>query len=184
MMLQINPFGALISICFLTLLASTLWWMLHPKVFVTHAAAKARQSVFAIKKILVPTVGLPYTERSVELACRLGEEQKAQIALAYVLEVPRTMPLGIAMPDAEEEAESALDRAANIVMLHKLPMQKIVHRARVAGEDISKMAKDLDADMIVLGIQEEAGARADPLSKTAYAILKHSSCEVIIDKLP
>ncbi len=180
---EINPLGMLISICFISVLSGTLWWMLHPRAFVTHAAAKARQSVFSIKNILVPTVGLPYTERSVELACRLGEDQKATISLAYVLEVPRTMPLGIAMPEAEFEAESALERAANIVMLHKLPMQKIIHRARAAGEDVAKIAKDLNVDMIVLGIQQEPGSRMDPLDKTAHAILKHSSCEVIIDKL-
>jgi nucleotide-binding universal stress UspA family protein len=184
MISTIHPLGALISIVFLSLLSATLWWMLHPSAFVTQAAARARQSVFAIKKILVPTVGLPHTERSVELACRLGETQKAEICLAYVLEVPRTMHLGIAMPEAEQEAEQALERASTIVTLHGLPLRKIIHRARVAGEDITRIAQELDVDLVVLGIHEEAGAHADPLNKTATAILKHSSCEVIIDKLP
>jgi nucleotide-binding universal stress UspA family protein len=181
---QISLLGALIALAFILLLCGTLWWMLHPRAFVTHAAAKARQSVFAVKKILVPTVGLPYTERSVELACRLGDAQKAEIYLTYILEVPRTMPLGIPLPDAEKEAEEALERASQIVLLHHLPMHKVVHRARVAGDDIAKIAKDMEMDMIVLGSQEEAGSHADPLSKTANAILKNASCEVIIDRLP
>jgi hypothetical protein len=62
---SIHPLGALLSFSFLGILLGTLWWMLHPNAFVTQAAARARQSVFSIKKILVPTVGLPYTERSV-----------------------------------------------------------------------------------------------------------------------
>ena len=182
---SIHPIGALISTSFLAILTGTLWWMLHPRAFVTRAAARARQSVFSIKKILVPTVGLPYTERSVELACRLGEAQKAEILLTYVLEVPRTMPLGIPLPEAEEEANNALKRATEIVLLHGLPTRKIVQRARMAGEDIARSAKELNVDMIVVGIQTEEGkGGGNPLSKTADAILKHSSCEVIIDKLP
>lgn len=181
---EISLLGALISIFFISTLSGTLWWMLHPHAFVTQAAAKARQSVFAVKKILVPTVGLPYTERSVELACRLGYKQKAEIYLTYILEVPRTMSLDIPLPDADKEAEEALERASQIVLLHHLPMQKVIHRARVAGDDIAKIAKDMEMDMIVLGIQDTAGSRADPLNKTAYSVLKNAPCEVIIDKLP
>ncbi len=176
--------GVLLAILFLSLLSGTLWWMLHPPALVSHAAAKARQSVLSIKKILVPTVGLPHTERSVELACRLGMKQMAEIYLTYILEVPRTMSLGIPLPDAEKEAEAALERASQIVLLHHLPMQKVIHRARVAGDDIAKIAKDMDMDMIVLGIQEVAGSHADPLNRTENAILKNASCEVIIDRLP
>ena len=150
MFLPVHFLGVVISIAFLSILIGTLWWMLHPRAFVTHAAAKARQSVFAVKKIMVPTVGLPYTERSVELACRLGDAQKAEIYLTYILEVPRTMPLGIPLPDAEKEAEGALERAAQIVLLHNMPMQKVVHRARVAGDDIPKIAKDMEMDMLSL----------------------------------
>ncbi|MBI3359015.1 MAG: universal stress protein [Nitrospirae bacterium] len=184
MSLEISLLGALISLFFILVLSGTLWWMLHPHAFVTQAAAKARQSVLAVKKIMVPTVGLPHTERSVELACRLGRKQMAEIYLIYILEVPRTMPLGVPLSDAEKEAEAALERATQIVLLHNLPMQKLIHRARVAGDDIAKLAKDMEMDMIVLGIQEEAGSHIDPLNKTANAILKIASCEVIIDKLP
>jgi len=164
-MASIHPLGALISLSFLMILLGTLWWMLHPSTFVTQAAARARQSVFSIKKILVPTVGLPYTERSVELACRLGEDQKAEIILTYVLEVPRTMPLGIPLPDAEATANRALERATDIVLLHGLPTKKIVQRARMAGEDIAKSAKELDVDMIVVGIQQEEGKGTNLLGR-------------------
>ena len=181
---EISLLGALIFIFFIAVLSGTLWWMLHPRAFVTQAAAKARQSVLSVKKILVPTVGLPHTERSVELACRLGRKQKAEIYLVYILEVPRTMSLGIPLPDAEKEADEALDRASQIVLLHNLPMQKLIHRARVAGDDIAKIAKEMEMDMIVLGIQEGIGVYSDPLNKTANAVLKNASCEVIIDKIP
>lgn len=181
---QINPLGAVISLFFVVSLISILWWMLHPPVYIPAAAAKARRSVFAVKKILVPTVGLPYAERGVELACRLGAEQGAEILLIYVVEVPRTMPLGIPLPDAEQGGNQALDRASSIVKLHGLPSQRILQRARLAGEEIARIARERDVDMIILGIRSEPGLRDAILGRTSDIILRHSPCEVVIDKLP
>jgi nucleotide-binding universal stress UspA family protein len=181
---QTHPLGAAIALLFVVSLISILWWMLHPPVYIPAAAAKARRSVFAVKKILVPTVGLPYAERGVELACRLGSEQGAEILLTYVVEVPRTMPLGIPLPDAEQEGNEALERASSIVKLHGLPSQKILQRARLAGEEIARIARDRDVDMIILGIRSEPGLRDAILGRTSDIILRHSPCEVLIDKLP
>src|SRR5581483_4553140 len=181
---SIHPLGAVIAFVFVSSLISVLWWMLHPPIQIPAAAAKARRSVFAIKKILVPTVGLPYSERGVELACRLGDEQKAEIFLSYVIEVPRTMPLGIPLPEAEKEAGDALDRAQSIVTIHGLRSEKIIQRARLAGEEIARIARDRDVDMIVMGIRPEVGLRGELLGRTSDIILRHSPCEVVIDKLP
>lgn len=181
---QIHPLGATIALFFVVSLLSILWWMLHLPAHVPAAAAKARRSVFAVKKILVPTVGLPYSERGVELACRLGGEQGAEILLTYVVEVPRTMPLGIPLPNAEQEGGEALERASSIVKLHGLPSQKILQRARLAGEEIARIARDRDVDMIILGIRSEPGLRDAILGRTSDIVLRHSPCEVLIDKLP
>ena len=161
-----------------------LWWMLHPPRQVAEAAAKARHSLFAVKKILVPTSGYPYSERGVELACRLGLEQKAEIFLAYVMEVPRTMPLGVPLPDLEKKAEEALDRAASIVVVHGLTTHKMIHRARIAGEEIARIARERDVDMIVLGIRSHVGLTDEILGRTSDTILRLAPCEVIIEKLP
>lgn len=180
----VNPLGAVIAFFFVAALTTVLWWMLHPPVQIPAAAAKARRSVFAVKKILVPTVGLPYSERGVELACRLGDEQEAEILLVYVIEVPRTMPLGIPLPEAEKTAFEALERAQSIVTIHGLRSQRVVQRARLAGEEIARIARDTDMDMIVVGIRPEAGLRGELLGRTSDIILRHSPCEVLIDKLP
>lgn len=181
---QIQPLGAVIALFFVVSLISILWWMLHPPVYIPAAAAKAHRSVFAVKRILVPTVGLTYAERGVELACRLGAEQGAEILLVYVVEVPRTMPLGIPLPDAEHEGNEALERASSIVKLHGLPSQRILLRARLAGEEIARIARERDADMIVLGIRAEPGLRDTILGRTSDTILRYAPCEVVIDKLP
>lgn len=184
MITPIHPLGGAIALFFLIALSAMLWWMLHPPVYIPAAAAKARRSVFAIKKILVPTVGEPYSERGVELACRLGDEQEAEILLVYVIEVPRTMPLSIPLAEAENRANAALERAESIVKLRGLPSQRLIQRARLAGEEIARIARDRDVDMIVLGISPEQGLRREFLGRTSDIVLRHSPCEVIIDKLP
>jgi nucleotide-binding universal stress UspA family protein len=181
---SIHPLGAAIALFFISALITVLWWMLHPPLQIPAAAAKARRSVFAVKKILVPTVGFSYSERGVELACRLGDEQEAEIVLVYVIEVPRTMPLGIPLPEAEKMAQEALERAHSIVTIHGLRSQRIIQRARLAGEEIARLARDKDMDMIVMGIRPEAGLRGELLGRTSDIVLRHSPCEVLIDKLP
>lgn len=158
--------------------------MLHPPAPISAAAAKARRSVDAVKRILVPTLGMPYSERGVELACRLGQEQKAEIVLIYVLEVPRTMPLGISMPDAEGKAREALERAQSIVALHGLSSVIDIQRAREAGEGIIRAARDHDVDLIVIGIRPRLTVAQDIVGRTADFLLRRAPCEVIINKLP
>jgi len=184
MMPPIHPLGAAIAIFFVTALASILWWMLHPPAHIPLAIARARQSVASVKRILVPTIGLPYAERGVELACRLGLAQKAEILLTYVMEVPRTMPLGIQLIEAEKNANEVLDRAEAIVELHHLQSEKIFQRARLAGEEISKIAQKRNVDMIVLGVRPKKGLRGEIFGKTSDSILRHAPCEVIIATLP
>jgi nucleotide-binding universal stress UspA family protein len=184
MAIQAHLFGTFLALLFSVSIGALLWWMLHPPRQVGEAAAKARHSLFSVKRILVPTSGHPYSERGVELACRLGQKQKADIFLAYIMEIPRTMPLGVPLPDLEQGGKEALDRAESIVALHGLKTEKMIHRARIAGEEISRIAKEKDVDMIVLGIRSHIGLTENILGRTSDVILRLSPCEVIIDKLP
>ncbi len=79
--IQISFIGAFLAFIFTASMTALLWWMLHVPRAIPQAAAKARRAVGAIKRVLVPTSGTLYSERGIELACRLGEEQKAEIYL-------------------------------------------------------------------------------------------------------
>lgn len=176
--------GTLLAALFAASLGGLLWWMLHPPAPVSAEVAKARRSIDAVKRILVPTVGMPHSERGVELACRLGLEQKAEIILVHVLEVPRTIPLGTPLPEDEARAHESLARAQDIVKLHGLPAIPHIERAREVVEGIIRVAKDYDVDLIVLGIRPRATASEDILGRTSDALLRRAPCEVIVNKLP
>jgi nucleotide-binding universal stress UspA family protein len=181
---QVTILGVLFALIFALSMGGLLWWMLHPPAQIQAAVAKARRSIGAIKTILVPTSGAPYSERGIELACRLGMEQKAQIVLTYVIEVPRTLPLGAPMEDSEKIADEALTRGKEIVELHDLTPVLQLERAREAGEGIIKAANDKNADLIVLGMRSNLKGTTTIWGRTTDTLLRKAPCEVIIDKLP
>jgi nucleotide-binding universal stress UspA family protein len=181
---QVTFLGVVLALVFALSMSGLLWWMLHPPAQIKLAVAKARRSFGAIKTILVPTSGAPYSERGIELACRLGIEQKAQIVLTYVIEVPRTLPLNASMDEAEKVANEALTRGQEIVELHNLIPVLQLERAREAGEGIIKVAQDKEADLIVLGMRSNLKGTTTIWGRTTDTLLRKSPCEVIIDKLP
>lgn len=182
--IEITFFGVFLATVFAITMGGLLWWMLHPPAAIGQAVAKAHRSVDAIKRILVPTSGMVYSERGVELACRLGFDQKAEIILTYVIEVPRTLPLNAPLADAEAKAREALDRAQQIVLLHELEPTPLVERAREASEGIIRAAKDHQVDLIVLGMRTSLATTQTLFGRTTEILVKRAPCEVIIDKLP
>jgi nucleotide-binding universal stress UspA family protein len=181
--IHITFIGALLAFVFATSMGALLWWMFHVPKAVPLAAARARRTVGAIKRILVPTSGTYYSARGIELACRLGEEQKAEIYLINVLEVPRTLPLGAPMPEAETRAQEIIKEGEAIVNLRGLQVKAEVRRGRVAGEEIIRAAKDWEADLIVMGIRLEIRMAQEILGRTSDLVLRRAPCEVIVDKL-
>ncbi len=180
---HISFLGAVLAFFFTASMSILLWWMFHVPKAIPMAAAKARRAVGAIKKILVPTSGTLYSERGIELACRLGEEQKAEIYLVNVIEVPRTLPLQAPMREAEAKAEEVIKRGEEIVTLRGLPVRGEVKRGRVAGEEIIRAAKDWEADLIVMGIRSEIRMAQEILGRNSDVVLRRAPCEVILDKL-
>ncbi len=181
---QVTFLGATLAALFTISMGALLWWMLHPPKQIQPAVAVARHAVGAFKRILVPTSGMPYSEKGIELACRLGTEQEAEIILTYVLEIPRTLPLNAPIPEAEKEANEALKRGKEIVELHHLIPILRLERAREAGEGIVKVAKDNDVDVIVLGIRPTWRGSQNIWGKTTDILLRKAPCEVVFDKLP
>ena len=176
--------NALAAGAFLALLAAILLWVLGAPRQLAEEVERARRSVDILRRILVPTAGAGHSERGVELACRLAEDRAAEILLAYVIEVPRTLPLTAPLAAPEQAAESALERASAIVRLHGLTPERAVARARVAGEEIVRLARDWNADLIVMGIRPRVGLREEMLGRTSDIVLRRAPCEVLLDKIP
>ncbi len=181
--IHVTFLGALLAFVFTASMTILLSWMFHVPKAIPLAAAKARRAVGAIKKILVPTSGTLYSERGIELACRLGLEQQAEIYLINVIEVPRTLPMEAPMPEAEAKAGDIIKEGETIITLRGLQAKGEVRRGRVAGEEIIRAAKDWEADLIVMGIRSEIRMAQEILGRTSDLVLRRAPCEVIVDKL-
>jgi nucleotide-binding universal stress UspA family protein len=181
--LHVSALGAVLAGTFAVSMAGLLVWMLRVPRAVSLEIARAVRSVGAVRTIFVPILEAYYSERAVELASRLGQEQKATILLGYVVEVPRTLDLGVSLPKVEDGGRRALEQARQIVAAHHLEASTEVIRAREAGEGIIRAARDHDVDLIVLGISPEIGFVEGSTERVAESLFRHAPCEVIIDRL-
>jgi len=180
---MIHPLGLIMAAIFAVSMGSLIWWMFRLPQSLSLPVAQARVSVEAIKRILVPTLGTVFAGREVELACRLGEDQKAEISLVYVLEMPRTLSLDATMPAEEEKGREALGMAKTIVDLHGLPSTMKIIRARVAGQEIARAAAEQDADLIILGMKPGMGLTYESFARNMDILMRKAHCELLIDRL-
>jgi len=181
---HVSVAGAIIAVVFATLMGALLYWMLRVPRPIPAAVARTRRAVDAVRRILVPVIDADYSYRGVEVACRLGQEQRAEIVLAYVLEVPRTLPLGAPLPEADARAAQVLERGQEIIRLRNLTPIAHIERARNAADGIIRAAKDYDVDVIVMGIRPSVGTAESVLGRTTDTLLRRAPCELVVDKLP
>ena len=179
-----SPLGIVIAVVFLVAMVGLLRWMFRVPRPVREEVARAHRAPDILRRILVATIGTFESQRAVELACRLGHEQQAEIILVYVVEVPRTLGLGASLPGVEEKAREALDTAAEIVRLHGLEPRPIVWRARLSGDGVIAAARDNNADIIVIGVGPRRSRVTGGWGRTSDVLLQRAPCEVVFDKLP
>ena len=87
------------------------------------------------------------------------------------------------MPEAESRAQEILKGGESIVSLRGLPVKGEVRRGRVAGEEIIRVAKEREVDLIVMGIRSQVTMAQDILGRDSDLVLRRAPCEVIVDKL-
>jgi len=180
-----HPLGVLIALMFVLILGFTLFWMLHLPTPMAQEVARAVFSVQASRCIVVPILDLFYTERAVELACRMGKQQEAGIVLAYIVEVPRLVTLDSPLPpEIEERSRQALKHARTIVERHGLKAMTTMLRAREANEGIGRIVQTYHGDIVVLGVQAVERHLPSIFTRTADALMRRPPCEVLIDSMP
>lgn len=180
----LNPLGIGLAGLFVVLMVTLFRWMFKVPPQLPYTAVKVRQSVSALQRILVPTTEEVVSERAVELACRLGASQKAEIILAYVVEVPFTLSLSERLLAEESKGQEALRTAQFIVEQHGLPVKtRVIPHRSVAG-GILHLAREEMVDAIVMSVGRRRSGQAESLGGTSQEVLRRAGCEVILDKMP
>ena len=131
------------------------------------------------RSLLIPAVDQPYSHRALEVAYRLAQGTDARVQLAYLIEVPRILPLNAALPDAESVAANALHIAERAAIPYKVNVTSVIHRTRKAHERILSLIPEESVDLLVLGARPDR-TRGLP-GDMARELFLAAPCEVIVD---
>ena len=136
----------------------------------------------ATRVVLVPVTDSPNAGHAVKLACLLAQERAAEILLAHVIVVPRSLPLDAFIAETETAARLALVKAREIVLPYHLPVRTVIRRVRDGTSGLLAVAQENCADVIVVGV-EPSSAGAD-WSRMAERLAQRTPCEVIVHRTP
>jgi nucleotide-binding universal stress UspA family protein len=134
------------------------------------------------RRIVVPVLHGPASERAVEVACRLAAERHASVTVVTVVEVPPMLPLDARMDDEEDEARRVQKRAEAIADAYGVTVVLRRIRARHAGPAILEELGRGDVELVVLGAfrRNRLGRRASPFGRTVQQVLRGARCRVLV----
>ena len=181
-MIQTNLLGIFLGVFFVACLSALFLWMFRLPPALPLPVVKVHRSLQAVRKILVPIVEAIPSERAVEIAWRLGHEQKAELVLAHVIVVPYTLSLHAAMPEREKIASETLEFGDLIAERLGCHVRTRIVRHRHVVDGVLQIARDEKVDAIVLGVGVKRRLPGE-WSQIAEEILRRAPCEVIVDKV-
>jgi len=145
------------------------------------------------QSILVPVDGSRHAEKALKVAAQLAKGSSAVLHLMTVAEFPPDniglFTGGVAEPYAEEEREKlakgmkeeahkAIDQARKEVDLLDIEVREVVRQGRPA-ELIVDQAKELGADVIVMGSRGVSDVRGMVFGSVSHKVSHTADCTVI-----
>jgi nucleotide-binding universal stress UspA family protein len=138
----------------------------------------------AYVKILVPVKIGPIGEEMLATAIKLAEERGGSIYALHAIRVPLDQPLDAELLDQEERASASLIDAKLLAAEHGITIDGEIVRARAIGEAIVAKAKEIDADLIVMGSAPRWRRQSRFFSPTVDYVLRHAPSEVMVIAYP
>ena len=142
--------------------------------------------ILRLKKILVPTDFSETSKKAVQYALRFAEQFDCEIALLYVVEPVTPLvgaPLGVEVSTEKDEFSMAeKDLAALAAELHANGAHLVTSSVRVghAPNEITKAAKDLDADLIIIATHGYTSWQHMCIGSTAERVVRAAPCPVLV----
>lgn len=137
-----------------------------------------------MKKILVPTDFSPASEHALRYVCELNRKLGATVLLhhsyvipVYATEVPILLPTDAELQQASEESLEELTKRFR----QNYPDMRFETcvSSGFAEEKIPAVAKDRQADLVVMGTKGASGLREALIGTITAAVMEKSTCPVI-----
>lgn len=134
------------------------------------------------RKVAVPAIGAPYSERAIRTACRLAKgNDQIDIRLVYVMEVPRALAMATPLPGEEAFAEQFLSQGREQAIQRGVAIGTDVIRGREAVETLLRYLRQNEFDLVILGSRADE-VRGLPLSITREIFLR-AGCSAMLDHM-
>ena len=160
----------------------------HPRLALGHGTAKAAfPPALKINKILLPTDFSAPSQKALRYAKSFARRFGARLVLLHVVEsVPYTADFGYGpvvrtVPDPLllKRSQARLDAIARRQLDSKCRCDTLV-RSGVAFDEIAKVAKELDVDLIILATRDYTALDHTPLGSTVERVVRHAPCPVLM----
>lgn len=142
--------------------------------------------VLHLTKILVPTDFSETSKKAIRYALRFAEQFGCDIALLYVVE-PATPIIGAPLAvetftDKDEFSMAEKDLAVLAAEAHTNGAQSVSSFVRVghAPNEITKAARDLDVDLIIISTHGYTSWRHLCIGSTAERVVRTAPCPVLV----
>src|SRR5262249_10169380 len=146
-----------------------------------------RCNMLSIRRILVPTDFSDSARDALRYAAGLSAKFESEIVLMHVLQdlalvLPDAMPpTPVALPDMEGLAQAVRLELGEMVKSEKLDRRVSKTEVRVGSpvNEIEEFAKEIRADLIVMGTHGRTGLSHLFLGSVAERIVRHAPCPVL-----
>jgi nucleotide-binding universal stress UspA family protein len=135
-------------------------------------------------KILVPVDGSAYSLKAVEAACDLAKSRAtASVVLtAVAIQIPELEEGVYIAEKMKAQAETALARAREVAQAQGITAEVILATGSSPADEVVRVAKDQQADLVVIGSRGLAGKTRSFLGSTASQVVTYSPCSVLVVK--
>jgi nucleotide-binding universal stress UspA family protein len=142
--------------------------------------------ILHLEKILVPTDFSETSKKAVQYALRFAEQFGCEIALLYVVEPATPMigaPLGVEpFTDQDEFSMAEKDLAVLAAESHTNGAHSVSSLVRIghAPNEITKAAKELDTDLIIIATHGYTSWRHLCIGSTTERVVRTAPCPVLV----
>jgi len=141
-------------------------------------------SALDVHRILVPMKLGIIGEEMVATAVKLAEEHGASVEALHVIRVDLSNSIDAPLEQDQDRADESLAEAKLLGADHGVTVDGATVRARSIGAAIVSHARDVNADLIVLGSSPRWRRQSRFFSPTVDYVLRNAPCEVLIVAFP
>jgi nucleotide-binding universal stress UspA family protein len=149
-------------------------------------AEKTECAMLTLRTILHPTDFSEPSAWAFRLACSLARDHGAGVHVFHVGREPVVCPLGGVVPPEPEGYEEGLREQLLAIRADdpNVPVEHVLRFAGAPAAEIVQAARQLGADLVVMGIHGRSGLGRLLLGSVAEEVLRRAHCPVLTVRAP